>query len=155
MNTQTTSIRILSRIVVTALAGTSFGFVSGCASRGYDKGASAAASLAASSQAIQTTSTRLDATLAALNDLINNPRSDLRPQYGNFSKSVDQLGDSAKQVQSAVTSMANKSREYLAAWEKELDAIGSATIRGQSEAKKAQVANAFANLKRRYVETEI
>src|SRR5262245_2760322 len=87
MKTEKNATRILSVMIGTVFMAAFVGFLNGCASPGYEKGASASASLAESSQAIQTTSTRLDASLAALNDLITNPRPDLRPQYESFSAS--------------------------------------------------------------------
>ena len=69
--------------------------LAGCASHNYDKGAATAAGLKESADKISAADGQLDATLASLNNLVERPQADLRPQYKQFSDNVDDLASLA------------------------------------------------------------
>ena len=71
----------------------------GCQSNGYKKGDDAAVSLRAAAQEVQAESQAIDATLEALNDLIQKPAPDLKPQFKYYSPAVDRLERSARRAE--------------------------------------------------------
>jgi hypothetical protein len=127
----------------------------GCASHGYDQGTATAAGLQASADKIRAADGQLDATLASLNDLVNNPQPDLRPQYKKFSGNVDDLGSLAKHVKDSVSAMRANGKEFFAQWNEQLATIKNEDIRNLSAARQKEVSDQLLNVKRSYAETEI
>jgi hypothetical protein len=129
--------------------------LAGCASHNYDKGTATAAGLKESADKIEAADGQLDATLASLNGLVNNPQSDLRPQYKQFSDNVDDLAVLAKHVKDSVTSMRENGKEFFAKWNEQLASIKNEDIRNRSAARQKEVSDELMNVKRSYAETEI
>src|SRR5690348_14847947 len=92
--------------------------IAGCKSSNYEKGSAAGAGLQASADRISQGSAKIDATLASLNDLVNNP-GDLVTQFKKYSSSVSSLESSAKDVQSKVAAMRAKGNDYFKAWDQQ------------------------------------
>lgn len=129
--------------------------LAGCASHNYDQGTATAAGLQASADKIAAADGQLDATLAALNDLVNNPQPDLRPQYNKFSDNVDDLGTLAKHVADSVATMRKNGKAFFAAWNEQLATIQNEDIRNLSAARQQEVSAEFLNVKRSYAQAEI
>jgi hypothetical protein len=143
-------------IRIIALTSTALALVlTGCASANYQKGEAAASGLKDAAAKVETGEKKVDETLGAMNDLVQNPQADLRPQYKRFSSGVDGLGALAKHVKQSFESTSARSKSYFAQWEKEAAAIRNEDLRAQSTARKAEVSTALENVKRLYAETEI
>jgi hypothetical protein len=128
--------------------------LAGCASHNYDKGSATAAGLKESADKISAADGQLDATLASLNNLVENPQADLRPQYKQFSDNVDDLASLAKNVDDSVTAMRKNGKEFFDQWSKELAGIQNEDIRNRSAARQKEVSDALMGVKRSYAETE-
>jgi len=126
----------------------------GCKTTGYEKQTATGNSLRESADRIDLTQKKLDETMASLTNLVNNPNPDLRPQYQAFSGNVNSLDSLAKSVHSQVVSMEKKGKEFFADWDQQLAAIKNEEIRTRGEARRAEVTNAFANVKREYAQSE-
>jgi len=129
--------------------------LAGCASHNYDKGTATAAGLKESADKISAADGQLNATLASLNNLVERPQADLRPQYKQFSDNVDDLGSLAKNVKDSVTAMRENGKEFFDQWSKELAGIQNEDIRNRSAARQKEVSDALMDVKRSYAETEI
>jgi hypothetical protein len=129
--------------------------LAGCASHNYDQGSATAAGLKESADKIEAADGQLDATLASLNDLVNNPQSDLRPQYKKYSDNVDGLASLAKHVADSVTAMRENGKEFFAKWNEQLAGIKNEDIRNRSAARQKEVSDELLNVKRSYAEVEI
>lgn len=126
----------------------------GCASTAYDKGNKTA-------QDIQTTANRIaalpgmvDKTLASLDDLVNKPQSDLRPQFKQFTAHLKDVESAAKEVGAARRSMGEKSKEFFAEWDAQLAKINNEDIKARSQARKNEVSQRLDAIKRSYSEAE-
>ncbi len=150
MKTNKLTLIASSFALTVALAG-----LAGCASHGYDQGTATANGLQASADKIAAADGQLDATLAALNDLVNNPQPDLRPQYQKFSDNVDDLGSLAKSVKASVTAMRDNGKEFFAKWNEQLATIQNEDIRNLSAARQKEVSDELLNVKRSYAEVEV
>jgi len=129
--------------------------IAGCKSSGYEKQSATGASLRESANRIDLTQKKLDETIASLNDLVKDPKPDLRPQYQTFSGNVNSLDSLAKSLHSQVTSMDTKGKEFFGNWDQQLAAIKNEEIRTRGEARRAEVTNSFANVKRQYAQAEL
>jgi len=101
---------------------------------------------------IQLGITQLDATLAALTSLVNEPGQDLEPQFKAFSKNLDQLDSTAKKVRDASASMDGKGKAYFADWDKQVAAIQNEDIKERSAERLKAVEAAFSKIQSQYGE---
>jgi hypothetical protein len=131
------------------------GFITGCASDNYKKGASTAAALTKSADTITKGNTLIDESLANLNDLVSNPNPDLRKQFKAFNASVNDLGSTAKAIASNAEEMKSQGVAYFAKWDEEAAKMRNEDIRNRSEARKNEVASRFARISQQYDETKI
>src|SRR5262245_11464714 len=80
--------------------------------------------------------------MTALHGLVNEPATDLEPQFKAFSKGVDQLDATAKKVRDAAAGMDEKGKAYFADWDAQIAGIQNEDIRaGSAERKEAVEAN--------------
>ena len=77
--------------------------------------------------------------MTALNDLVDKPATDLKPQFQSFSTALDQLVAATRQGGAAGSRLERSNTVYLAAWSKQLTTITNADVRSRSEARKAEV----------------
>jgi hypothetical protein len=126
----------------------------GCASTGNDKAASTSKSLTKSSRMIVKGNTLIDQTLARMNDLVSNPKPDLRKQFDAFNSSVNDLGSTDLAVACQAKEMKAKGADYFENWDKETAQIRNENIRQRSEARQHEVAANFARISQQYDETK-
>jgi hypothetical protein len=131
------------------------GFVTGCASDNYKKGASTAAALTKSSDMITKGNICIDESLANLNDLVSNPNPDLRKQFKAFNASVNDLGSTTKDVANKAEEMKSQGMAYFAKWDEEAGKMRNEDIRNRSEARKHEVVSRFERISQQYDETQI
>jgi Protein of unknown function (DUF2959) len=115
--------------------------------RAADSMETAAVELQAESQAI-------DATIATLNDLVNKPREDLKPQFAQFEFALDRLNAVVKRNERVANRVDRQGSDYFASWDKELATINYGAVREQSVSRKNQVETEFNTVNRRYRETQ-
>jgi len=118
----------------------------GCASSGYEKGSQAAA------ERIAAMPGRINATLTALDDLIQRPQSDLRPQFKGFGSQLADLESSAQDISSARHNMGAQGKEFFAKWDEQLAGIQNEDIKARSQSRKDEVAAKLQAIKLSYSE---
>lgn len=126
----------------------------GCASTPYKKGDTAATSLQDAASAVEGQSRSLEVTMGTLDDLVNKPEPDLKPQFKRFSKALDNLAASARHNERAQARVAQKTEIYFAEWDKQLATMNYEIVRARSEARKAAVTNHLDSVTRRYHESQ-
>jgi hypothetical protein len=92
----------------------------------------------------------IDVAMASLDDLINKPSGDLRPQFERFDTSLNRLMDASDRAEKAAAQASKKSREYFKAWDEDSHSIVYEAVRDQSVARKTQVSNDFNAVNERY-----
>src|SRR5258708_10859738 len=98
------------RVFICVLALVGF---SGCASANYQKADDASDSLRKTAIQINAENRAIDVTLASLDNLVNRPAPDLKPQFKDFSKSVDRLAASATRSEKTAEGANRKGPEYF------------------------------------------
>jgi hypothetical protein len=128
--------------------------LAGCASTPYHKGDAAAVSLQNAASEVQGQSRALEVTMGSLDDLINKPEPDLKPQFKRFSKSLDNLAGYARRNERSQARVRSKSGDYFEAWDKQLATMNYENIRNQSQERKTEVINTFNSVNKRYHESQ-
>lgn len=126
----------------------------GCASASYKKGDAASVSLHRAAMEISGENRAIDGAMASLDDLINKPSGDLRPQFARFDMALDQLVDASDRAEKAAARAHKKSAEYFKAWDKDSQGIVYEAVRDQSVARKTQVSSEFNTVNGRYHENQ-
>lgn len=126
----------------------------GCTSAGYRKSDAAANSLQSAAAEVQAESGAIDATLASLKDLVNDPGSDLKRPYQRFSTSLAHLTAAAERTEHTGKRMTERGNAYFQAWEKQLATIDYEHIRDLSQARKSEVSQRFEAVRQRYQESQ-
>jgi chromosome segregation ATPase len=118
----------------------SLGVFAGCVSHSYDKGATTSEALQASADKLTETSTRVNDTLAALNNLTFKSQGDLRDQFDAFSSSIKKLDANRDALDAQISDMHSKADVYLSDWSNQVTNIQSADLRQRSAQRKDEVA---------------
>jgi len=141
----------------TAYAGLAIGLavlVAGCASSGYRKSAQTASSLESSASQIERAGQQLQQAVVTLNDLVNNPQPDLRPQFKEFSSAADNAESLPTSIREADADLQARSAVYFDDWDKELAAIQNEFIRASGQARKLEVLSQCNNVRNACLTTQ-
>jgi uncharacterized phage infection (PIP) family protein YhgE len=125
---------------------------SACQSSSGGKGEATGKNVTKAADEIQLGIGHLDATLAALNGLVNEPAPDLGTQFKAFSKHLDQLDATAKKVRETAASMDAKGKAYFADWDTQIAIIQNEDIRERSADRRKAVEAAFSKIQGEYGE---
>lgn len=121
--------------------------VCGCATPSYNQGDSASQAAKATAAETGTTQASLDATMAALRDLMGVKEGDLKGKFDAFAAAFDKLSASVKSMQSKADDMAARATAHLEKWEKDLAEIKSEDIKANSRKRKADIEASVAKVK--------
>jgi hypothetical protein len=128
--------------------------ICGCASTTYKKADAASESLQKAGKQIQVESYTIDLTLVALDDLVNKPAPDLKPQFERYNAALDRLVAASSRAQKAADVAHKKSVDYFESWDKQTADIKFDAVRDQSVSRKTQVSNEFSTVNQRYRENQ-
>jgi hypothetical protein len=137
-----------------ALSCTIAALLSACSSAPYHKSDAAALSLHDAANEVDNERQALDQTMAALDDLVNNPAADLRPQFERFNHALARFEHCALRAESRTRNFEEKHSVYLAAWDKEISTINYDIIRERTLARREEVASQFESVDRRSQEAD-
>jgi hypothetical protein len=113
--------------------------IAGCASPGYKEGDSAAGAMRAAAAEATTVQTSVDATTAALKDLLAAKDVDLRPTYESFSLNLDTVQGSVAALQRRTDAMTTAAASHLKGWEADLKKVNNEDLRTKSMQRRAEV----------------
>jgi septal ring factor EnvC (AmiA/AmiB activator) len=144
---------LINQATVTGLMTASLALaLAGCASPGYEKGSKAGANIQEAANLIGAMPGRIDQTLAALNDLVEKPQSDLRPQFKTFSSQLADMESDAQNIADARRSMAADGKSFFAKWDEQLATIQNEDIKARSQSRKEEVAQKLQAVKLSYTQ---
>jgi hypothetical protein len=129
-------------------------FIAGCHSNGYRKGDAAARSMQMAAAQVHAESRAIDVTMETLNDLVNKPGPDLKPQFLRFQGALNRLEEAAARTERSRAQAEARNKAYFNSWGHEVDDIQFGAVRDQSENRRAAVTNRFHNVNVRYVEAQ-
>jgi len=121
--------------------------LAGCATSGYQTNERTATTLETLANRIQLAGAQMDLAVTELNNLINNPQPDLRPQFNRFTAAVNKLDSLSTSVQKADADLQSRGTVHFASWDKEVATIQNEVIRSQAQARKLEVLTRFNNLR--------
>jgi len=111
----------------------------GCAATQGEQASLAAESMQKTQVEVQKVSDQIDVTLKALNDLVEKPQANLRPQYEAFTGTIDGLKAQAALVKKRADDMREQGTAYFKDWEKD----PGAPISPELKASYANIAGEF------------
>jgi hypothetical protein len=126
--------------------------LAGCATA-YRPGTVAANSVQMAATEIEIECNHFNGAIESLDNLVNHPAPDLRPQFDAYNKSVDHVYKSVARVENAVRNMQKKNAENLKNWDKQLATLNYGITHDVSEARKKEVSAQLAAIQLRYVDT--
>jgi hypothetical protein len=126
----------------------------GCHSNGYRKGDAAGQTLRRASDEVRAESQAIDATVAALGDLVQKPAADLKPQFARFDSTLERLVAAANRTEKTRERMEQKNARYFATWDEQLGGINYGIVREHSESRLTEVTNRFYAINSRYLEAQ-
>jgi hypothetical protein len=141
---------------VSVLATLAF-FAAGCATSSksnYSKAGKTSTSLQKTAVGIDKGEVQIDATLLALSDLVNYPKTDIRPQFETFQSAVDKLDALSKDVSKQAVAMQEQGAAYFRQWDADLATIQNEDIRSRSTTRKNAVAARFDRVRASYALTK-
>lgn len=121
--------------------------VAGCATSGYRTNESTAATLESLARRIELAGAQMDMAVTELNNLVNNPQPDLRPQFNRFSAAVKKLDSLSSSVQKADHDLQVRGTAHFESWDKEVTTIQNEVIRSNAQARKLEVLSRFNSLR--------
>src|SRR4051812_10072931 len=130
------------------------GGLCGCHTFGGHTGDQAATSMREATTAVQSESQALQTVTLRLDDLVNHPANDLKPQFKQYSDALDRLVTSADRADKAARHMQKHSNAYFAEWDKQLEKMSFEAIRARSESRKVAVSNQVESVSARYHDTQ-
>ena len=128
--------------------------LTGCDSMGYQKGSKTGADIQAAANRIAALPNSIDQTIAALNDLVEKPQPDLRPQFKAFSSQLAEMSSEAKDIAAKRRSMAEEGKRFFAKWDEELAKIQNENIKARAQSRKQEVTQKLQAIKQSYAEAE-
>ena len=128
--------------------------LTGCSSTPYRKGDAAAMSLQDGAADVQGQSRALEVTMGTLDDLVNKPEMDLKPQFKRFSKAVDVLAAYARRNNRSEARIAKKSGAYFEEWNKQVASMNYDVVRERSQTRKNEVTKYLDSVDQRYREAQ-
>jgi len=148
-----TSLRRLQALRASALA-VAIVWFAGCHTAGYKKSDAVASNSQQAAKEVSVENQELDATIVALNDLVNRPAADAEPQFLKFSQALDRLVAATGRAEREVDRVWSSRTRYLAAWEREIPTIHDQATRSLSEVRKSEVSNQFDAANRQFNEAQ-
>ena len=126
--------------------------LTGCKNTGYRRSNRASANLESSAYRIESAALRFDSALAALDQLIQRPAQDLRPQFSQLSGEVKAAESLPLAIDVADRDMQSNSDAYFETWDKELTTIQNEFILAKSRTRKLEVLSEFNEARRHCAE---
>ena len=129
------------------------GAITGCATDGSDKTAGSTNNFTKAFSRTARGGAQIDASQAALADLVSRPQPDLRNQYAVFMAAENTLGKTANDVTCENKTLNRQGRAYFAEWDREIAATSDDSLRSQDQTRRENVSARFELISGQYHET--
>lgn len=137
------SIKKQSLAALTALLIGTTTFIGGCATTGTERVAKTTNSMQTVENEYRQTATQVDATTAALNELVRPDQPDTRKAFEVYKTSVARMDSEGKQLQKTSDEMNKRGKDYFAEWEKSGNQYTNPEIRELSEQRRTEMSQVF------------
>jgi hypothetical protein len=113
----------IQRVCRTAFATALVLAVAGCSTPGRSSATKATGGIAALQSRLTTGEQQMNATVASLVDLTNNPQPDVKPQYKKYLDNVGKLEAQIKKGRGEREAMRTQAQAYFAKWEQDIQTL--------------------------------
>jgi hypothetical protein len=118
-------------------------FVAGCSTTGPQRAERASSSLEGMRAEIQKTADLLDGSVATLNDMVDNPKPDLKPQYEAYTKSITALDAQLALVRGRADEVKARGLDYFDTWKKQSEDISNPELKQHAQDREAKLRERF------------
>jgi hypothetical protein len=125
-----------------------------CSTMVYQQGDRAAGSTQAAAVQLQQQKQSVEVMMARLNELVNKPAADLKPQFESFRLALGKLAVASQRGPGTGMQMVRSTAAYISAWNRELTVITNTRIRSLSTARKAEVTDQLNAVSRHYADAQ-
>ncbi|HEY5914668.1 MAG TPA: DUF2959 family protein [Verrucomicrobiae bacterium] len=153
-NSTTEEARWMVRTARWALLIVAIAVLAGCRSTGYVKSDATAWKMQDLARQVRAEGLELKTTTSGLDDLVNTPSGNLRPQFQQFGRALDQLVASKKRAGNVAGALERKRTAYFEGWDKQTLSISAEDLRKQSEARRREVSSQYETTFGRFHETQ-
>lgn len=115
----------------------------GCATQGYERGANTANQVRAVGESVERLRKQSEATIAAMNTLLGQPREGLKEKFEAFSREVDAYASADAAYRGSVSSMKRSAADRFQSWEHDSSQIGNAEMRAKSGERRNEVMGVY------------
>lgn len=123
--------------------------LSGCAATagsGYERAGSTSESLTVVREEIAEAKPKVSETVNTLENLVNRPAADLKPQFEEFAAAVREAERRERRISSRVTTYENRRDSYMERWQADIDEISNVDLRDRALSRKSETRDSFADL---------
>jgi chromosome segregation ATPase len=124
------------------------------ACKSSDKGAATGESVTKAANQIDQGILELDATIASLHTLVDQPTGDLTAHRKAFEKELSKLEDTAEDLAGTATAMKERGQAYFAHWKEQLATIQNEDLRERSEERREEIESKLNELQTDYQEAK-
>ncbi len=138
---------MMNRTIACLLVGAMLALSSGCSMTGPERAAAAADSLNGLNAMAEKTDGQLQTAVAALSDLVEKPKEDLKPQFRMYVDSLDALDARIAELRAQSEKMKAKGQTYFLAWEQESQGIKSQELKAHAAERRTALSTRYEEIK--------
>jgi hypothetical protein len=120
--------------------------LAGCATTGIERSAKATSTMRAVEADFRQVPVQVDATSAALNELIRPGQVDVKRAYDNYAEKVSAMQKLGNKLDAHSAEMKARGRDYFEEWEKQGGSYSNPQIRELSEQRRADLSQAYSHV---------
>lgn len=128
-------------------------FSSACSTVGYQKADNTSSTLQETAKSIDRSIPPLDATLVALNNLLNSPSEEFKPRFEAYQTSVSEFETSMNEVNKDNQTMQTSGKAYFSNWSQELSKIQNDSIELRSRERMEDLTKRFEKTNDQYAQS--
>jgi len=120
--------------------------MSGCATTGMDRAAKTTTSMQDVQTDIDQAAMQVDATAAALDDLMNPGQPDVKESFKKYSKNVEKMEDIAKRLNRHTEQMKRRGNNYFREWDQQDNKYTNPQIQALSEQRRTELRETYSQI---------
>lgn len=136
----------IARMIAVAAMTASLSWMGGCATTGMDRAQKTTTSMQNVQNDIDQASMQIDATGAALDDLMNPGQQNLQESFRKYSANVDKMEQAARRLNRHTEQMKSRGSNYFEEWDKQENKYTNPQIQALSEQRRSELRETYSQI---------